>query len=147
MTESFVETQVRLLLERQCSDVFFALLRRLEAVQDAEITLVVFDFGGGNVAFKTMLNRDEIVTAFEILLDHWLGGGRSRQPVPGVDAELLKLLGDQAKRLLPAGIGFILLLGSGDRTAYISTAERSDVVRMVETELLPMWRGEARGAN
>ena len=84
MAESFVQTQVRLVLEQQCADVFWALHRG--ALADRDFTVLLFDYGVGNVAFKTKLALAALVSTWTLLLNSWRGLAE-RRPIPGIGAE------------------------------------------------------------
>lgn len=137
MPDSFVETQVRLVLEQQCADVFWALQRG--PLADRDFTILLFDYGKGNVAFKTKLALSELVATWTLLLDSWRGLAQ-RRPVPGLDAEQLQAFGRETASRVPAGCGFALLIGRDEESGYIATANRDDMLRMVGNELLPQWR-------
>lgn len=141
--ESIVQTQVRLVLEQQCAALFGLLWPAFAHLCD--LTLLVYDFGdSGNVAFKTSLRtRPELVRICEATLERWRTGMPG--PVePGAalpDEEILRVAAEIAKREMPAGVGFSLLLGRGTTSVYISNGERSTVAELIRNDLLPQWRG------
>lgn len=144
MSESFVETQVRLVLEQQCADVFRAL--HGGALAERDFTILLFDYGVGNVAFKTKLALAALVSTWTMLLDSWRGLA-TRRPLPGVGPLQLQQYGKEAASRVPAGVGFALLIGEDEESAYIATADRTDMLRMVGNELLPKWRAAAEVAS
>jgi hypothetical protein len=139
LKETPVDTQVRLVLEQQCAETFRKLytgrLRRWP------FTLIAADFGEaheGNVAFKTSLTKPDLADAFTRLLEGWVGGAPRFAP-EGVDAVLLRQVANGAKDSLPAGVGFIILIGDALESAYVSSCERTDVAKMLRNDLLPEW--------
>lgn len=137
--ETFVDTQVRLVLEQQCADAFRKLYTgRLKRYP---FTFIAADFGEpqtGNVAFKTSLSKPDLAAAFETVLASWNKGPQRYAP-EGVDAVLLRQLANNAKAALPAGVGFIALIGDAEESAYVSSCERTCVAEMLRNDLLPQW--------
>jgi len=39
----------------------------------------------------------------------------------------------------PPGVGYALLIGSGELTSYHANGDREGVIEMLEKELLPHW--------
>lgn len=140
--ETFVETPVRLVLAQQCADTFRKLYKgRLTRYG---FSLIVFDFGEAyavNVAFKTSLTKPDLADAFTRLIESWLGGPPRFAP-EGVDAPLLKQLANDAKAALPAGTGYVVLIGDALESAYISNAERTSVAELLRKDLLPTWSAD-----
>jgi hypothetical protein len=150
-TESAIEREVRLVLEKQCADAFMQLRRGALAAVD--FTLLFFDYGEegqtGNVAFKTTLSAFEVVEAFTLLTNSW----KSRLPRVGFgplkgakihERATIEAIAESIKR--PEGVGFALLVGRGELTSYIAsgargTGEKGEGVHaMIENDLLPRWR-------
>lgn len=142
LRETFVETQMRLVLEQQCADTFRKLYKgRLARYA---FSLLVFDFGephSGNVAFKTSLTKPDLARAFTRLIESWSGGPHRFAP-EGVDAALLRQLANDAKAAFPAGVGFVILIGDALESAYVSNAERADVAKMIRNDLMPEWTAD-----
>jgi hypothetical protein len=144
MTETFVETQVRLVLERQCGDAFMEVLAPM-CREGADMTLIMCDYGDkGNVAFKTSLSRLDLVRTAEALIERWRTGIVPLCP-PDIelpDPETFMLLGDELKKRTPAGVGFAVIMGRGALTLYVATIAREDVIALLENEALPHWRAD-----
>jgi hypothetical protein len=154
VAESLAETQVRLLLERQCATLFRVLMSALPP--DAAATLIFVDYGEPglfkNTAYITALKRPELITTVEALVQRWKCGSsgevlhdRERHGwVP--DATMLEALGRLIKKHVPAGVGFALLFGKGGGSQYLATCDREGMTKMFEDDWLPRWREEvARG--
>jgi hypothetical protein len=146
VTETLVAKQVRLVLEQQCALAFKAIWEDRSA-REHGLTLLLFDFGFDgdvhrNVAFKTSLFKDELIDSFEKLLGSW-GGEPVREPVPGVNTADLNDYGKTVEGMLPAGVGFAILVGRRSATAYIASSARDCMIEMLERELLPTWKGTA----
>lgn len=139
-----VDTQLRLLLEQQCAEVFTRLYTGVLAAH--HFTLIAFDFSEdeankGNVAFKSSMGHRSRIEAFSRLLEHW-DGGPPRFAPPGIDGDILRELAETAKREFQAGTGFVALVGDARASAYISNSERQDVANMLRTDLIPAWSAE-----
>lgn len=129
--EILAETQVRLLLERRCSEIGRRLLGSWGSGND--FLLVLFDFGEGGFAahFSTGSPREA-----RDAVARWLAaGGRVEVPAPLPHdlklslAERCRQNADQIAAQLPAGIGFAALVWQGDTNlAYVSTAMRPDMI-------------------
>jgi hypothetical protein len=141
MTETFVGTQVRLVLEQQGAAVFQQLY--VGPLRSFGFSIIVFDFvspgGAGNVAFKTSLSLPTLVETAEALVASFSGGPRRYAP-RGLPAEVLPTLGAAAQRLLPAGVGYAIIVGDARASAYVSNADRADVAELFRNDLLPEWR-------
>jgi hypothetical protein len=136
--ETTLELQLRLLLETQCGELFDRLY--VQPLHMHAFTVLAFDFGStGHAAFKSNLSRSELVALFEDLISSFTGGPPRFAP-RGVNAELLRVLAGLAKDILPAGIGYVIVIGDSAASAYVANADRDDVVRMLENEALPAWR-------
>lgn len=149
------ETQ-RFELESVCVRAFTAVVEAMQHTKGRwPLTVVVFDYGQqGHVAYVTGLEpgaparavrtRGMLVNTFEALL------ARFKQQKP-VDVSLSVLtslptpkqltdLLQAAQAQLPQDTGIVLVCGEGALTHYISTAERAQVARVIEDDLLPKWR-------
>lgn len=150
-TETFVQTQVRHVLERQCAEAFMALVRG--PLSRHQFTLLFFDYcasaeATANVAFKTTHSASGLVQSFEALLWRWVNGKkfdftpeeiRGVAPLPeGTDLSAML-----RTTHIPAGVGVVLLVGVGRITNYVATAERQGVAEMILKDLLPNWRAAA----
>lgn len=139
------EREARLMLERQTAGVFRLFFNHAPALLGQEFTILAFDFGDyGHVAYKTTLPANWLIRTFDYLMASWSGGPKICSP-PGVYPGELKELAKAIREALPDGIGFALVIGMVERVAYVSSAHRSDIRALVETELLPAWRKEAVG--
>lgn len=145
------KTQVRLHHERTCAAIFGDLQA---VVGNCPLTLCTFDYGNhefSSFEFKSTLAPADIAEAFSALIAAWRTG--LPRVIDEASAHTLELpgnpcaisaYGDFVKQSLPDGRGFALLFGRGEATQYIATAERDDMIRMLEAEALPFWRGEQR---
>ncbi len=137
MTETVVAKQVRLVLEQQCAQIFMRVLAHEHRERGYDCTLFMFDYGDGaegNVAFKTSLSRDAFLDTIDRLLASGWARGEMRFVEPGekvMGAERLVYLHHALKALCPAGVGYALLVGSGDAVQYISTGHRPGVAEML----------------
>ncbi len=148
--ETRAETQVRLVLEQQCSKLFRVLVSALPP--DTAATLLLVDYGGPgpfkNSAYITSLPKAELIATVESLVQRWKCGSQGEVLhnravhgwVPG--AALLEALAQLLKRYVPAGVGFALLFGKGGGSQYISTCDRAGMAELFERELLTHWRQE-----
>lgn len=149
---TLVETQVRLILEEQCSTLFRTVMKALP--KDATATLLFVDYGEAgepfkNTAYITSLTRPELITTVEALVQRWKCGSQGEVLhdralhgwVPG--GELLEGIGKLMKAYVPAGVGFALLFGKGGGTQYLATIDRPGMTALFENELLAAWRAEA----
>src|SRR6187399_2287277 len=137
-SEPLLEKQLRLLLEQQGAELFGRLY--VGPLRAHDLTVLAFDLGEkGHVAFKTSLLRPGLVEMMEGMIASFSGGPPRFAPA-GMSHELLRLLGTTAKELLPAGIGYVIVIGDAARSAYVSNGNRADVCTMIEAELLPNWR-------
>jgi hypothetical protein len=127
-------TQVRLILERQCAD----LGREIHAAVkgDAHFILFLVDLGAdGNLAFFSNAKPSATVARLRCWLD---AGGI----VPAIPAsaeqharavEDMRALGKNLAHRIPAGVGFALLLWSGETAlAYASSCDREDMKKVVD---------------
>lgn len=148
MTETIVEKQVRLVLERQCSDLFRFLRRALFAGFPAcDLSLLVFDYAPGHTAFATTLPEPLFVATLEGALRRWhTGVGEVDPSVPLVDGAVLEALSTRARTLLPAGVGHGIFVGRGRTSVYIGSGERSGVAELIG-ELLESMRADTGGAS
>jgi len=74
VSESHVEKQVRLVLEKQCADVGRIIADALPA--GVGFAFLAFDFGArGNIAYFSNANREDMIRALEELLARWKAGG------------------------------------------------------------------------
>jgi hypothetical protein len=150
-TETFVERQVRNILEGQCAKLFRATMSALP--KDAAATLLLVDYGEkgapfSNTAYITSLPLAELIVAVEALVLRWRSGSTESVPhdreqhgwVP--DAAELVGIGRAVKEVVPAGVGFALLFGRGGDSQYLATIERAGMIELFENELLPTWRAE-----
>lgn len=145
--ETFVEKQVRLVLEQQCAGVFMKLVAR--ELRGYDFTLVAFDYGGGNVAFKTTLERSTLVETIKAMLERWRTGRLPERPgsvSPLLGPTELGHLNAIISGLLPAGTGFALVVGKGDWTVYIASTGRADATALFK-DLLPRFEAEARAGS
>ncbi len=148
MNESIVETQVRVLLEQQCSKLFRVLMSALPT--DAAATLFFVDYGEPgpfqNSAYTTALPKPELIATVESLVQRWKCGSigavlHDRDAHGWVpDATMLEALFRLMKERVPPGVGFALLFGKGACTQYISSCGREGMAKILENELLPAWR-------
>lgn len=132
--------QVRLILERQCSDVG----REIHAALDGEGSFVLFfaDLGeAGDVAFFSDAELVDTVA----MLRRWRDAGGILPAIAvsaeeGADAvDGMRDLGKKLTRAIPAGVGFALLLWDGETPlAYVSNIYREDVQKLVGE-----WLGRA----
>ncbi|HET9954158.1 MAG TPA: hypothetical protein VFQ61_06625 [Polyangiaceae bacterium] len=134
---------MRLLLEKQCKEQALKLADGL--LEGVPFTLLWFDLDTteGNVAFVgCRISLAGTIRAFETLLASWEGTA-TRTPFPLRPDECEALMAAVHETIeAPAGIGFALLIGRGDCTAYIAKAEREGVKTLLSKELLPAWRAE-----
>lgn len=144
--ESFVNKQLRLLLEQQTAAAFMSLVNG--PLAGTHFTLLGYDFGPeGNVAYKTTLKATELAPMARGLLLRWGSGttaiGSTGDRAEVVDGHTLRDVQYKLKRELPAGVGYSLLIGSKFCTGYLSNAERHGVIEMLE-KLANSWEEEAR---
>jgi hypothetical protein len=136
-----VDEQLRLLLERRCSETGRELAQTLKS---AEIFLAMFDLGeAGNLAwFGT---ADMVLTRAAVA--RWVETGT----VEGIRvaseeeaerlADAMKAIGDEVRDACLPGAGFALLLFTTERAlAYVSNGNREDV-----REGLREWLGRDGG--
>ncbi len=145
-TETLLNRQLRLLLEQQTADAFLGLVHGPLAV--VQFTLICCDYGPeGNVAYKTTVERSELVSVTRQLLDRWARGETHQRatddPTQCAPLGLLERAHDQLKRELPAGVGFALLIGSKYCGGYIASIDRPGAVEMLG-KLADAWEAEAR---
>jgi hypothetical protein len=139
------DDRARLELEAECVKAF-NVLRVAPDLRGHDLTLLFFDYGDkGNVAFKTSLSVGTLADTFETLIRCWRTGV-GRKGVPGIGEFQLTRL-QKALKKTPEGVGCALLIGRGERTAYIGRCDRADMIRMLENELIPNWRSEAMFIN
>ncbi len=140
--------------EEICSEIFRALLgEQLLKARKLDITLFVFDFGdAGHVAFNGSLPlpqaRETIKTAIaklrrasaqenpEVILTT-----REDEPISPLSYDEMIALRERVKGMLPDGLGFACIVGKGEGLTYVSNAERSAVIQMLEDDVLPGWAG------
>lgn len=144
--ESFINKQLRLLLEQQTAAAFMSLLQGPLAGRN--FTLLGYDFGPeGNVAYKTTLTVHELAPVARGLLLRWGSGttavGSTGDRAEVVEPEVLGAVHEKLARELPAGVGYSLMIGSKFCTGYLSNTERSGVIEMLE-KLAISWEEEAR---
>lgn len=144
--ESFINKQLRLLLEQQTAAAFMSLLKGPLARR--HFTLLGYDFGPeGNVAYKTTLTATELAPMARGLLLRWGSGttvvGSTGDRAEVVEPDVLQQVHDKLTRELPAGVGYSLMIGSKLCTGYLSNADRTGVVEMLE-KLANSWEEEAR---
>ncbi len=140
-------TQVRLILQRQCSDMG----RELEATLAGECHFILFfaDLDEcGNLAFYS--DGDAEPAATVMILRRWLADGRIAPTIPVSPAEAaeavdgMQRLAEKLGRVVPAGVGFALLLWDGDTAlAYVSSILREGVQKLVR-EWLEHAAGDPR---
>lgn len=119
--------------EAACAEIFEAII----ATGASEVTLFLFDFGNqGSVSYKTDLD-DDVIATVRAGLKH-LKGGTPFAAMEPVSPEALRAFGESVATLAP-GVGFALFCGRGTPTGYVSNSDREDVVRMLETDVLPQW--------
>lgn len=148
-TETIVDKQVRLVLERQCAEVFgFVLSLLRQFATGADLTFLAFDSPGpGNTAYKTTLPRELFLATLEGAVERWRTGVGVVDPsVVLVGGPEIERLGRRAERLLPPGIGFAIFVGRGPTSAYLASAERAGMAELI-TELVRCERADARGAS
>lgn len=145
--ESTPELTKRLWLETECSREG----RRLAAsvLRGWDFTLLFFDYGeDGHVSFISTLTAEALVEAFEALITSWRTGvprmgvlpnGRAPKDFSRENVEKI-----QSQVRAPPGVGYSVLLGSGESTVYFATAGRDDAQELIEQELLPRWRNDGR---
>jgi hypothetical protein len=148
-TESFVNKQLRLLLEQQTAAAFMGLVRG--PLAGVEFTLLGCDYGPeGNVAFKTTLDRNELISVTRQLLDRWARGDTSQQPTTDrtqcVERTLLERVHEQLKRELPAGVGYALIVGSRIPGNYMASIDRPGAIELLG-KLATTWEQEAARAE
>lgn len=152
MTETRTQTQVRLMTEACCARAFRALIKKYRPA--CALTLVAFDFSDGvdvgpysNLAYCTSLVRADMLATVEALLARWKV---KRQPMAH-DRRTQGWLPDEHEitdysrfltKELSSGMGFSLICGVGERTQYVSSAEREGVAMMLADDLLPGLRSE-----
>lgn len=146
--ETLVEKQVRLVLERQCSDLFRFLRRALFAgAPSCDLSLIVFDYAPGHTAYSTTLTRPLFVATLEGALRRWhTGVGEVDPSVPLVDGGVLEALSTRARELLPAGVGHGIFVGRGRTSVYIGSGERSGVAETI-AELLKSMAADTGSAS
>ena len=133
-SEAFLNKQLRLLLEQQTADAFMRLVHG--PLIGVQFTLVGCDYGPeGNVAYKTTLQRRELVAVTRRLLDRWARGDTSQQSTSDtsqcVEPALLERIHEQLKRELPAGVGYALLVGSKICGNYMASIDRPGAVELL----------------
>lgn len=144
--ESFINKQLRLLLEQQTAAAFANLEKG--PLAGRHFTLLGYDFGPeGNVAYKSTLAAEQLAPMARGLLLRWGSGttvvGSTGDRAEVVEPEVLRAVHDKLTRELPAGVGYSLMIGSKFCTGYLSNAERSGVIEMLE-KLTISWEEEAR---
>lgn len=144
--ETFVDKQMRLLVEQQAVDLFGFLHQ--PPLHRFDFTVLVMDYNnddasGGHTAVKSTLSKPAFVATIEALLASWSGGPVRFAP-PGISTELLRFLAAAAREALSAGFGYALLIGNADSLSYVAKVERASMKALLE-ELLPTWRAEAKG--
>ncbi len=145
-SEAFLNKQLRLLLEQQTANAFMRLVHG--PLIGVQFTLIGCDYGPeGNVAYKTTLQRRELVSVTRQLLARWARGDTSRQATTDatqcVEHAQLERIHEQLKRELPAGVGYALLVGSRYCGGYIASIDRPGAVEMLGN-LANTWEGEGR---
>jgi hypothetical protein len=145
--ETIVDKQVRLVLERQCAEVFgfvLSLLRQI-AAPGADLSFLAFDSPGpGDTAYKTTLPMPLFLTTLEGAVERWRTGVGVLDPsVVLVGATELERLGRRATRLLPAGIGHAIIVGRGPTSVYSSSAEREGMALLL-SELVTSIRTDGQ---
>lgn len=144
--ESFINKQLRLLLEQQTAAAFMSLVTG--PLRGKQFTLLGYDFGPeGNVAYKTTCDVVTLSRLVRGLLSRW-GSGTTQIHSTGdrdevVSPGVLRAVHDKLTAELPAGVGYSLLVGSKFCTGYLSNADRSGVIEMLE-KLALAWEEEAR---
>jgi hypothetical protein len=133
---SGVDDQVRLILERQCSDMGRRLFDALG--RDAPFILFLFDFGAADSGHFAFFSAATLAVTRRMVQAWILIGVRRFKFVRGADVEeglsLARTARDVARRLkeeCPAGVGYALLLwDEGGPIAYLSSGDREDVRRL-----------------
>jgi hypothetical protein len=129
-------------LQRATEAVFRLFYNHAPMLIRQEFTMVGTDPGsGGHVAFKSSLPLARLTPTFE-RLQQALVSGPPMFPPANVTASQMSDLARAVKKALPVGLGYLLVVGSEDRMGYASSATREDIVALLETELLPLWRKE-----
>lgn len=144
--ESFLNKQLRLLLEQQTAAAFKSLIEG--PLRGTQFTLLGYDFGPeGNVAYKTTLSAEQRAPVVRGLLARWASGstkvGACGDRAEVVDPPVLRAVHELLVAELPAGVGYSLLIGSKLCTGYLSNAERPGVIKMLD-KLATTWEQEAR---
>lgn len=81
MAETVTETQVRLVLERQCRE--YANLLKAKVPAGVGFALFLFDFGAdGNTAYVSTADRDDMLR----LIDEWSAKVRGQHGEPKAEA-------------------------------------------------------------
>lgn len=108
-------------------------------------TLIFFDLGGpGHVAFISTLSRPEMIDAWRQLLASWkahrprVGFAKPGQRV--ATAAEVHAAGEAVNA--PPGVGYALLIGSGELTSYHANGDREGVTELLEMELFPNWESD-----
>lgn len=86
-------------------------------------------------AFASSLTALELIDTFGNLLPRWRAG-RGDTYEPDLSAEVARIAG------LPEGVAFELVLGVGSATACLGTLLASELVELVDRDLLLEWRDE-----
>lgn len=145
MTETREHVQLRLLQEQECARTFMALpLGRWDR------TLLFFNYGEENqpgmaVSFKTSLSLPRLVLVVQKLLASWRTGAPREATRAGMPPMKRFLRANEAAKQAASKYGWGHALIVGDGPAYAASADRRDMIRVFENELLPHWRRGDRG--
>lgn len=144
MSETVLQTQVRLVLEQQCADMFMKVLAPAHRKFGWNSSLFCFDQGDqGNVAYKSSLPLPALIDTVDRLgRGPWATGGQrfvnARRVISMME---LAGLADDLKTVCPAGVAFALLVGGGDDVMYIASCEREGVAEIFG-KLVEAWKAD-----
>lgn len=130
--EKLLKERERLDLEALCARIFMDV-----ALPSATcpVSLLLFDYEPGHVAYKTALDRAAFGQAMHELVESWRTGKprevRSARPLNLPDAEQAERILKAVKAALPAELGAALLFGEPPATLYVSSADREGMTRLL----------------
>lgn len=131
--EQLLREKDRLALEDRCARIFMDVV--LPAAAGVPVSLLLFDYAPGHVAFKTGLDRAALGQALHELVEGWKSG-KPRQvesdrplnlPTGDEAGAVLKLVRD----VLPEGLGAALLFGEPPATVYAASADRQGMTELL----------------
>jgi hypothetical protein len=128
----------RLALEALCSELF---TRVVLPLSPCPVSLLLFSYAPGHVAYKTALDRAAFGQAMHELTESWRTGKpraiHADRPLALPSAEEAQSLLDAAREALPsekrAELGAALIFGEPPATLYVSSGDREGMQTMLAT--------------